>query len=517
MTPLRVLIVLDDPASPASHELKLLELICRDQRFHLAGLVQAKRSAPVPRRPFEIAIALEASVLAPREKRAAEEFEKARDRILVFGDADSAAYNLGGEADLVVDFSGTPSSGDFPVSPRFGVWRLTSSDRWSGFRQAVERAPTTAVELVCFTGDQSSGRTIAVAHYNTKFSASRNAAFIRENSVSLIARELARVSLTGRLQDGSSPSPAASALTLADLAIYCFRLAGALAERFWRLAAARLGLRPGMWTLRIAKGSPFEFDAKAAQEITPTGNSFWADPFLIQESGKTYLYFEEFDYATSRGHISVGEIVGDDFKLIGIALKTAYHLSFPFVFSHAGSIYMLPETIGSRRLELWRAASFPTRWELHATALDGAVCADTAIVEWDDAWWLFTNLAEDKHGDHCSDLHLFRMDGPLLENLIPHPLNPVVIDSRTGRGAGRVFRKGGKLYRLSQNNQRGDYGYGVNIMEIIRLDMDGFEERIVRTIDPEFDSSLMGCHHMDFIDDLVVIDTCRKLGGFDRR
>jgi hypothetical protein len=175
---------------------------------------------------------------------------------------------------------------------------------------------------------------------------------------------------------------------------------------------------------------------------------------------------------------------------------------------------MIPETHQSGRIEVWRSVGFPDRWELHATALDGTRAADTVLVERSGQWWIFTNLCLDGFGDHCSELHVFRTDGPQLGHVEPHPLNPVVVDSRTARAGGRVFFQDGRLLRVSQINSHGVYGYGLNIIEIERLDERSYRERVLRQITPGFENGIMGCHHFDAAEGQFVIDVRSRIGGF---
>jgi hypothetical protein len=43
-------------------------------------------------------------------------------------------------------------------------------------------------------------------------------------------------------------------------------------------------------------------------------------------------------------------------------------------------------------------------------------------------------------------------------------------------------------------------------MEILRLDLDHYEERRLRHITPDFAPGLIGCHHFDALDGWCVID-----------
>ena len=80
------------------------------------------------------------------------------------------------------------------------------------------------------------------------------------------------------------------------------------------------------------------------------------------------------------------------------------------------------------------------------------------------------------------------------------------IDGTTARGGGRVFRQSGMLLRASQDNSHGVYGWGLNLMEITRLDRDGYAERRIRHVTPDLAPEVMGCHHFDAAGGQYVID-----------
>ena len=61
-----------------------------------------------------------------------------------------------------------------------------------------------------------------------------------------------------------------------------------------------------MWSLFAGHGTPGPETLKHAVELKPAKGEFWADPFLIERRGKTYVFFENYVYAEQRGKISVG-------------------------------------------------------------------------------------------------------------------------------------------------------------------------------------------------------------------
>ncbi|MNT87992.1 hypothetical protein D3C72_2284780 [compost metagenome] len=82
----------------------------------------------------------------------------------------------------------------------------------------------------------------------------------------------------------------------------------------------------------------------------------------------------------------------------------------------------------------------------------------------------------------------------------------MVLGSVFARNAGRIFTREGRVFRPSQHNAHGIYGYGLNIMEIEQLDLENYRERCIRTIKPDFKPGLLGCHHFDAAGDRYVVD-----------
>ena len=122
-----------------------------------------------------------------------------------------------------------------------------------------------------------------------------------------------------------------------------------------------------------------------------------------------------------------------------------------------------------------------------------------------------TNLSDHvTFQEHSSELYLFSVDGPSLTGLRPHPQNPVVIGSGIARNAGAIVQHDGRLFRASQNNSHGIYGYGLNIMEIEELTPDTYRERLVRSFTPADRPGSRGLHHVSFAAGRFVLDWSGK-------
>lgn len=506
---IRIAAIVDDPSVSSLGPRLALDAICSDTRFRLAKLIIHPAAAAGDSVLSRIVNAIDTSLFARPRKCKTPAFDAIRGTLAV-GSMDTVAAS---DFDLILDFSVSGAPKALRDISRHGLWRLTSFDANFGIAE-TSPPPVVEVNLYRFPGLKTPARRIATAMYNVKFSAARTTAFAREKSVQLLTRELNRLAMTGAPADLGAYEPRTRpARTSAEAITYGARLAGALCWRGAEKIEEIAGFRPGMFYLKYGPGGAVDFDPARAIDIMPAGNRYWADPFLLEHDGELFVFFEDYAYGTRKGHIGVGKFIDGEFSMVGPALVTDYHLSYPFVFRHGDDIFMLPETNQTNRLEIWRATKFPDAWELYATALEGTASADSALCQYNDDWWLFTNISTDSYGDHCSELHVFRADGPMMKSLEPHPLNPVVIDARTARGGGRIFVKDGRLLRVSQDNSHGTYGYGLNVMEITCLDRQTYSEQLVRKITPDFENGLIGCHHADFAGDMFIMDVRQRRGG----
>ncbi len=291
----------------------------------------------------------------------------------------------------------------------------------------------------------------------------------------------------------------AQTITLAVKQIYVFlrrKLLNLWLKDRWALMAK---VAPGSDTLSWDGFDP----------LFPPRSAFWADPFILERHGKTYIFFEELPYKTELGHISYVE-VGRDCRLSEpqIALKRPYHLSYPFIFEYRGELYMIPETADNRAIEMYRCARFPDQWEYHKTVMKDVTAVDATLIEHDGLWWMFVNIAGEG-GSTWDELHLFYADEPLSDQWTPHSMNPIVSDVRYARPAGRIFLRDGGLVRPSQDSSI-RYGYALNLNRITRLTVNEYEEELMEKLEPPKDGDILGVHTYNFSGDIAVMDVMLK-------
>jgi hypothetical protein len=247
-----------------------------------------------------------------------------------------------------------------------------------------------------------------------------------------------------------------------------------------------------------------QFRKDGLQVVEPPKGSFLADPFVIASGGKTYVFIEEYPYREGKGVISVLE-VGSDGRM-GTAqrvLERPYHLSYPFVFEHDGSIYMIPETMGSRRIELYRATAFPAGWELVHVLKEDIDAVDTTLWIRDGIYYFFTNIAET--GTTPNDLLYLYLSDSLFGEWMPHPANPICADVRSSRNAGCLFLRENKLIRPAQDCSL-RYGYACQLNEVETLSPTEYRERPVGRIEPDWYPGLIGTHTINSNETIEVVD-----------
>ncbi|MBV9393854.1 MAG: hypothetical protein JOZ84_05520, partial [Methylobacteriaceae bacterium] len=202
---------------------------------------------------------------------------------------------------------------------------------------------------------------------------------------------------------------------------------------------------------------------------------YFADPFPFVENGRTYVFCEEYPYATRKGIISLFEIVDGRPTKPRPVLERPYHLSYPFVFRRGSEIYMIPETSSVGRIELYRADPFPERWTFERVLIEDVMASDATLVTWNDRDWLFASVA----GEGASTwdaLGLFYADD-LFGAWQPHPLNPVLIDAGAARPGGAMVVQGNRLRRVAQDCRK-LYGGGIVLADVEQLDPENYAQTV---------------------------------------
>jgi len=265
----------------------------------------------------------------------------------------------------------------------------------------------------------------------------------------------------------------------------------------------------GKWSIAIYEGpTPFNLSPAAGfanpvitpESVTDTDAIFVADPILFRKDGAWHMFFELMPRDTERGVIARADSVdGRKWHYRGITLSADFHLSYPHVLEWEGAIYMIPESADDFSVRLYRAESFPEKWEFVGSLLTGHDFADATVFRQDGGWWMFVSNTRNNL------LNLYFSDD-LTHGWQPHPMNPVVRDDpHHARPAGRVVEVEGKFHRFAQDCAP-HYGLRVFAFEITELSRVGYAEKLVSqapVVGPSGTGwNSLGMHHVDahFID-----------------
>ncbi|MBY0253479.1 MAG: formyl transferase, partial [Methylobacterium organophilum] len=218
------------------------------------------------------------------------------------------------------------------------------------------------------------------------------------------------------------------------------------------------------------------------QVLPDDGRRFYADPFAIARDGAVTLFVEEFDYRRGKGVIAaVGFGENGPRGRPEPVLELETHLSYPFVFEADGQVWMIPESHASGTIDLYRATDFPRGWVHEAVLLDGVVAGDATLLQHGGRWWMFATVRAGG-GSYSDTLHLWHAPhfrGPWT----PHRHNPVLIDIGSARAAGPIVARDGGLIRPVQDCRQG-YGAALGLARILRLDEEGYAQRVETRLRP---------------------------------
>ena len=234
------------------------------------------------------------------------------------------------------------------------------------------------------------------------------------------------------------------------------------------------------WSVGIYEGpTPFDISAPEGvsnpvltrKDVVDRNANFVADPFMVLKNGKYYMFFEVFSRET-KGDIGYAESTdGKNWEYRKIIIDEPFHLSYPYIFEWDDDYYLIPESSQDLSVRLYKAVSFPDKWEYVGNLLTGYPYLDPSIFRHDDKWWLFV-------ANSGGVLNLY-YSSDLWGEWKPHPMNPIVkFNNHIARPSGRVITYNGQLYRFTQDDSP-SYGIQVFAFAITELTEKIYMEKIV--------------------------------------
>jgi hypothetical protein len=260
--------------------------------------------------------------------------------------------------------------------------------------------------------------------------------------------------------------------------------------------------------IEVKHDMPRTTSAHEFRLMRPPRDRFYADPFLVERSGRSYLFFEDYRFSSQKGLISCCEVDPEGhYSKPRVVLERKYHLSYPFLFHWQGEIYMIPETCANGTIEMYRATDFPYSWTHETVLMSDVAATDSTLLHHGNKWWLFTAGVLD-HASLDQTLCLFFADSPL-GPWTAHPRNPIVSDICRARPAGCLYFDNGQLIRPGQDCSKG-YGYAVQLHKVDVLSETAYQETPLATITPDWIPGSCGIHTINQNADYRVLD-CKFL------
>jgi hypothetical protein len=236
------------------------------------------------------------------------------------------------------------------------------------------------------------------------------------------------------------------------------------------------------WSIGIYEGANlFSLDSKkdisnpvlTAKDVIDRDAAFVADPFMVFNDGRYFMFFEVLNRETNEGDIAYAESAdGRKWNYRKVVIDEEFHLSYPYIFEWENRYYMIPESNEDLSVRLYKAIEFPEKWKYIGNLLSGYRFVDPSIFRYKNKWWMFVSNTE------SNVLNLYFSEN-LTKGWQPHPKNPIVkFNKHFSRPGGRVILYNGKPLRLTQDDDP-SYGTQVFAFEITDLSETSYADKLV--------------------------------------
>jgi hypothetical protein len=418
--------------------------------------------------------------------------------------------------DLLLHFGSGNLSGEILSCCAHGVWRLHPCDTRkflgssSGFWEWYFKMPLTLLYLLRVT--ESGGEIVSSAGTRSEFpSLSRNQKALFSKGMDLIIDSLVAIANSGipvkRIVAQPSDQPLYKNL---DNWVAIKALCELAFRAVLRVTSKRFFIE--QWVLFYSMGAQRfpSLDFRNYRCLLPPKDRIWADPFVVSENNRHYVFFEELFWKTNRGTINCLALdQTGGIESSRIIIDRPYHLSYPFLFQHEQKWYMVPESADNKTIDLYECTEFPFRWSHKKSLINDIQALDSTIIFHEGYYWLFCTVRKREWASSNDDLNIFYTKDLLEGDWQPHAKNPVISDPAIARPAGRLFFRDGAWHRPSQICVP-RYGYGLGLNKIVVLNVNNYEEVTLAEAFPTWQKNLLGVHTLNFTEGITIIDAISK-------
>lgn len=243
---------------------------------------------------------------------------------------------------------------------------------------------------------------------------------------------------------------------------------------------------------------------------------YWfADPFVFEKNGITYLFYEAMDLCKVKGILGYSILHEDGTATApSIIIEESFHLSFPYLFEYNGDIYIMPESNEDYRINLYKAVSFPDKWEKVTPMHNDIFACDSIIIESGGDRYLLANELyyhepENTFRSCWVKNYLYKIERLSVKNL-----GIGIQEGDFGiRNAGNSFSENGILYRIGQDCRHKKYGMGLVLFQVDSVEP--YHETILwhltchdisKHIQRTGNSEIIGVHTYNFSEHYEIVD-----------
>lgn len=248
---------------------------------------------------------------------------------------------------------------------------------------------------------------------------------------------------------------------------------------------------------------------KYLYKVLNNKRGFWsADPFMFGTDNIIYCFCEYTDIKKHKSVIGVRSISPDVEEKTDTAYEFDGHTSYPAVFSYQGTVYMIPETIYDRNIQMLKCTQWPNKWEKVGVLLDNIIAPDTTpFIDKGQLKALIYSVNE--NDSTKSKLLIGSID---IENYIITDIAEIIsYDNHLGRPGGNCIFLEDKLIRVVQPGNR-IYGekiefYSLNLEDKTESKLG---ELTIDDIIPDKKGNYIGTHTFNRFGNVEIIDLLVK-------
>ncbi len=230
---------------------------------------------------------------------------------------------------------------------------------------------------------------------------------------------------------------------------------------------------------------------------------WFADPFFLDTTENEYdILVEEMDTINKKGKISRMIINKEsmEIKSLTTILELPTHLSFPNILCKNGNIYFYPENAESCTLDFYLFNPKNNEVRKQDNIIQNLPIVDAQFLEIGERFLLLGTIKPNQSKDTVTVFESTKWNGEFQKK------GEFKVAARTARGAGKIFKYNGNLYRPSQDSAKA-YGNGVVISKIDLNNEQLISTEIKRFYPQKGTIYNAGLHTINFFhDNILVLD-----------